>query len=428
MHASRGTAAKLRLRSPYFRVVSFVAALSLVVGASVVAGTSQAAFADDYPTWSEVTEARNNEAATQKVVERIKAALSELEAQSAAAQKDAEEKGNIWQEADTKYQAKSAQTETLQQQADDASAEADDAEKRIGELAARLVRAGGGDVTTNLLANSEDADALLYNLGMSSKISQQTSALFDRAVQARNTAQSLSDAAEVARAELEVLKIAAEKAFEEAQAAAAAAENAVAEQQVRKAEFEAQLAALTAERVVTEADYQAGVQQRKAARIEREKAAAAAAAQNGGSSGGSGSSSANGWTKPAYGYITSVYGYSSNYGSSFHKGIDIGAGCYANIYAAASGTVVYAGYGWNGGYGNYIILEHAGGVRTAYGHIAPGGIKVSYGQNVSVGAKIAEAGTTGNSTGCHLHFEVRPNGWDTTNPVSFMSGKGVRLG
>ncbi|WP_231595292.1 M23 family metallopeptidase [Salinibacterium sp. SWN1162] len=452
MHARRGTAAKLTLRSLTFRLIGFTAALSLVVGVSVVAGNSQAAFADDYPTWSDVTEARNNEAATQEVVNRIKAALIELESQAAAAQKDAEDKGNVWQEADTKYQAKSAQTDTLQDQADEADTEAEEAEKRIGELASRLVRAGGGDVTTNLLANSQDADALLYNLGMSSKISQQTSALFDRAVQARNTAQSLSDAAEVARAELEVLKIAAEKAFEEAQAAAAAAEVAVAEQQERKIEFDAQLAALTSERVTTEADYQAGVKKREEERIAAEKAAAAKAAaqakadraaaaaaaasssggsssgSSGGSSSGSGSSSSNGWTKPAYGYITSVYGYSSNYGSSFHKGTDIGAGCYANIYAASSGKVVYAGYGWNGGYGNYIILEHAGGVRTAYGHIAPGGIKVSYGQSVSAGAKIAEVGTTGNSTGCHLHFEVRPNGWDTTNPVSFMSGKGVGLG
>ncbi|MEV8253000.1 peptidoglycan DD-metalloendopeptidase family protein [Rhodoglobus sp. NPDC076762] len=412
------------------------------MGVSVVAGTSQAAFADDYPTWSEVTEARNNEAATKKVVDRIRAALVELEAQALATQKDAEEKGNIWQEADTKYQAKSAQTETLQAQADTASAEADDAEKRIGELASRLVRAGGGDITTNLLANSQDADALLYNLGMSSKISQQTSALFDRAVQARNTAQSLSDAAEVARAELEVLKVAAEKAFEEAQAAAAAAETAVAEQQERKAEFDAQLAALTAERVITEADYQAGVVQREAERVAEEKAAAAraaaqaeadraaaeAAGSSGGSTGGSGAPSANGWTKPAYGYITSVYGYSSNYGSSFHKGTDIGAGCGAPIYAASSGTVVYAGYGWNGGYGNYIILEHASGVRTAYGHIIAGGINVSYGQSVAVGTRIASVGSTGNSSGCHLHFEVRPNGWDTTNPVTFMSSKGVGLG
>jgi murein DD-endopeptidase MepM/ murein hydrolase activator NlpD len=385
------------------------------------AGSSQAAFADDYPTWSDVTEARNNEAATKLVVARIQAALIQLESQAAAAQKDAEEKGNLWQEADTKYQAKAAQTATLQEQADAASAEADEAEKRIGELAARLVRAGGGDITTNLLTNSQDADSLLYNLGMSSKISQQTSALFDRAVQARNTAQSLSDAAEVARAELEVLKIAAEKAFAVAQEAAAAAATALAEQQERKIEFDAQLVALTAERESTEDGYLAGVRVREAAR-----AAAEAAAQVPNLD--AGEISLSGWVRPAGGYITSTYGYSSNYGSSFHKGVDLGAGCNSSIFAASAGRVVYAGYGWNGGYGNYIILEHANGLRTAYGHIVAGGILVSAGQNVAVGTKIARVGSTGNSTGCHLHFEVRPGGWNTTDPVPFMANEGIRLG
>ncbi|WP_341953044.1 M23 family metallopeptidase [Salinibacterium sp. TMP30] len=427
-HASRGTAAKLTLRSLIFRIVGFTAVLSLVVGGTLYNGSSQAAFADDYPTWSDVTEARNNEAATKAVVARIKAALVQLESQAVAAQKDAEEKGNIWQEADTKYQAKSAQTETLQEQADAASAEADEAEKRIGELAARLVRAGGGDVTTNLLTNSQDADALLYNLGMSSKISQQTSALFDRAVQARNTAQSLSDAAEVARAELEVLKIAAEKAFAEAQAAAAAAEAALAEQQERKVEFDAQLVALTAARQTTEADYLAGVREREAARAAAQAAAAAAAAAAQVPNLDAGEISLSGWVRPAGGYITSVYGFSSQYGSSFHKGTDLGAGCGSSIFAASAGTVVYAGYGWNGGYGNYIIIEHANGLRTAYGHIMPGGINVSYGQNVAVGTKIARVGNTGNSSGCHLHFEVRPGGWSTTDPVPFMANKGIRLG
>ncbi|MBH0008316.1 peptidoglycan DD-metalloendopeptidase family protein [Salinibacterium sp. SWN1162] len=421
MHSSRGIAAQRSLRSVVLRVFGFTAALSLVIGASVVAGTSQAAFADDYPTWGDVTEARDDEAATQKIVERIKAALVKLEADAAAAQKVAEEKGNIWQEADTKYQAKATQTETLQEQADAASIEADEAETRIGEIAVRLVRAGGGDVTTNLLTNAQDAETLLYNLGMSSKISQQTSSLFDRAVQARNTAQSLSDATEVARAELEVLKIAAEEAFVEAQAAAQAAATALAEQQEREIEFEAQLAALTSAREATEASYLEGVRKREAARA---KAAAAANVPNL----DAGEISLSGWARPAAGYITSVYGYSSNYGSSFHKGTDIGAGCGAGIYAASSGTVVYAGYGWNGGYGNYIILEHAGGVRTAYGHIVDGGIHVSYGQSVAVGTKIANVGTTGNSTGCHLHFEVRPQSWNTTNPVPFMSNEGIRLG
>jgi murein DD-endopeptidase MepM/ murein hydrolase activator NlpD len=435
IHASRGTASKLTLRTLGFRVIGFTAVLSLVVGVSLYTSSSQAAFAEEYPTWSDVTDARNNEAATKKVVARIKDALIQLESQSAAAQKDAEDKGNIWQEADTKYQAKSTQTATLQEQADAATIEADEAEKRIGELAARLVRGGGGDVTTNLLANSQDADALLYNLGMSSKISQQTSALFDRAVQARNTAQSLTDAAEVARAELEQLKIAAEAAFVEAQEAARAAEVALAEEEERKIEFDAQLAALTTERQTTEASYLEGVRVREAARAaaqaKAEAAAAAAAAAYAAAQAtnlNAGEISLSGWVRPAGGYISSVYGYSSGYGSKFHKGVDLAASCYSNIYAASAGTVVYAGYGWNGGYGNYIIIEHANGLRTAYGHIAPGGIRVSYGQNVAVGTHIAEVGSTGNSSGCHVHFEVRPGGWNTTDPVSFMSNKGIRLG
>jgi len=432
IHASRGTASKLTLRTLGFRVIGFTAVLSLVVGVSLYTSSSQAAFADEYPTWSDVTDARNNEAATKKVVARIKAALVQLESQSAAAQKDAEDKGNIWQEADTKYQAKSTQTATLQEQADAATIEADEAEKRIGELAARLVRGGSGDVTTNLLANSQDADALLYNLGMSSKISQQTSALFDRAVQARNTAQSLTDAAEVARAELEQLKIAAEKAFVEAQEAARAAEVALAEEQERKIEFDAQLAALTTARQTTEASYLDGVRVREAARAaaqaKADAAAAAAYAAAQVANLDAGEISLSGWVRPAGGYISSVYGYSSGYGSKFHKGVDLAASCYSNIYAASAGTVVYAGYGWNGGYGNYIIIEHANGLRTAYGHIAPGGIRVSYGQNVAVGTNIAKVGSTGDSTGCHLHFEVRPGGWNTTDPVSFMSNKGIRLG
>jgi murein DD-endopeptidase MepM/ murein hydrolase activator NlpD len=66
-------------------------------------------------------------------------------------------------------------------------------------------------------------------------------------------------------------------------------------------------------------------------------------------------------------------------------------------------------------------------VRTAYGHIVSGGYLVSYGQRVEVAQHIAEVGTTGNSTGCHLHFETLVNGV-AVNPVSFMAGQGIRIG
>ncbi|WP_022908300.1 peptidoglycan DD-metalloendopeptidase family protein [Curtobacterium sp. B18] len=94
----------------------------------------------------------------------------------------------------------------------------------------------------------------------------------------------------------------------------------------------------------------------------------------------------------------------------------------AFIVAAAAGTVDYAG--WYGGYGNYVRISHGGGVQTAYGHIVNGGFRVSPGQRVSAGQLIALVGSTGNSTGCHTHFEVHVNG-ATVDPVPFMQARGV---
>lgn len=80
------------------------------------------------------------------------------------------------------------------------------------------------------------------------------------------------------------------------------------------------------------------------------------------------------------------------------------------IKAAADGIVMFAKYGWNGGYGNLIILKHPNGMLTFYAHIKPDGINVTQGQSVSQGNVIAYVGSTGESTGPHLHFEVRGGG------------------
>jgi murein DD-endopeptidase MepM/ murein hydrolase activator NlpD len=109
-------------------------------------------------------------------------------------------------------------------------------------------------------------------------------------------------------------------------------------------------------------------------------------------------------------------------GSTFHAGVDLAAGCGAPIYAAANGTVTYAGP--NGGYGNYIRLDHGNGVGTGYAHIVGGGILVGWGQYVRAGQVIAYEGNTGNSFGCHLHFEVYLGG-APTNPIPWMADRGV---
>ena len=98
----------------------------------------------------------------------------------------------------------------------------------------------------------------------------------------------------------------------------------------------------------------------------------------------------------------------------FHAGEDIPAGYGAEILAAASGTVVTAG--WVSGYGNYTVIDHGGGLMTAYGHQSS--FAVSVGDVVTQGQVIGYVGSTGNSTGPHLHFEVYVNG-ATVDPKSY---------
>lgn len=125
-------------------------------------------------------------------------------------------------------------------------------------------------------------------------------------------------------------------------------------------------------------------------------------------------------------YITSYYGWRTHpvYGTQkFHSGIDIGAGYGDTIMAAASGTVIYVTEPYEGcnkggsGYGNYCIIDHGNGYSTLYGHARD--IYVSEGQYVSAGQSIGEVGSTGTSTGAHLHFEVRLWG-ETQNPLNYL--------
>lgn len=125
------------------------------------------------------------------------------------------------------------------------------------------------------------------------------------------------------------------------------------------------------------------------------------------------------WPTPSCTTTSSVYGYRVHpiYGTvKFHAGEDIPASYGAEILAAASGTVTTAG--WVSGYGNYTVIDHGGGTMTAYGHQSS--ILVSVGQYVEQGQVIGYVGSTGNSTGPHLHFEVYQNG-STVDPKSFFS-------
>jgi len=124
------------------------------------------------------------------------------------------------------------------------------------------------------------------------------------------------------------------------------------------------------------------------------------------------------WPTPGYTRISSPFGYRIHpilHVKKLHTGIDIAAPSGAKIVAAGAGTVIFAGY--NGGYGNCTMIDHGNGLVTLYGHQKR--IVVSKGARVSAGTTIGYVGSTGMSTGAHLHFEVRING-TPTNPQNYL--------
>ena len=135
-------------------------------------------------------------------------------------------------------------------------------------------------------------------------------------------------------------------------------------------------------------------------------------AQEGAGSTGTGQPSAAGLIWPCDGVVVSGFG--MRWGR-LHEGIDIGCAYGAANRAAASGTVIYSG--WLGGYGNLVVIDHGNGLSTAYAHASS--LLVGVGQPVSQGETVSLVGSTGNSSGPHLHFEVRVNG-QAVDPLLYL--------
>lgn len=446
------TDARPRHRRP--RTLATVAAIAagLMLLTTGITAADTAARANTYPSWDDVLAARDNVNQQQAKIAEIRGLIASLAAAVEEAQAEAEEKGTIYYEAQLAFDEAAFRADELQRQADEAQAIADESRLRAGQFVAELSRAGGGDLSAALLTNPGEAEALLSRLGYASKISEQAEGIYAVALADQNAAQSLSEQAQIARDIREGLRIEAEEAFMQAQAAQIAAEEAFAAQQENQARLEEQLGVLQGVLQTTEAEWEEGERQRKereerlareaeerriAAEAEARRLAAEQAANqpgpgpSGGGGGGSASGAGqviNGWSNPLNGPITSNFGYRVHpvFGHvALHAGVDIGAPCGRHMFAASSGTVTYAG--WNGGYGNFVRIDHGDGLTTSYGHIQHGGILVANGQFVNVGQLIALVGTTGNSSGCHLHLETRTFG-SAFDPVPFLRSKGISIG
>lgn len=335
------------------------------------------------------------------------------------------------------------------------SAAIEDQRAAMSNVAVRAYQRGtmGELVEVSALLDADDADQFIDGVTYAQSVMRaEDKVLSDYKVQRAELAneqvklEQLQEEARVLRAEA----AAALERSEEAEAAAAAAADQAADREAKAREakqeveqlVEQRSAALAAAEEAKEADAAAYAE----LEAEREKidqeiselARAAAAKQNsargsdrdsgsgsGSSSGGSGSggSSSSSLAYPlSNARVTSPYGMRTHPITGVHKlhdGTDFGAGCGTPIRAAASGSVQWAEY--RGGYGNQVLIDHGtvGGtpLMTSYSHLSQ--FAVSPGASVSQGEVIGYVGTTGYSTGCHLHFMVYANG-SRTNPMSYL--------
>jgi murein DD-endopeptidase MepM/ murein hydrolase activator NlpD len=417
-YATRDETLRRRPRRALLRLLA-VGAIALT---GVVGSIAAPAYADQYPSWQDVQNAKANEAAAAAQVTRITALIAQLNQEVSDTQAAAVKRGEELQAAVQAFDEADMKARDLESQAAASQQKADAAGAQAGKLAAQIYRTGGRNLTANIFlsgngASGTNPETLLTTLGSMSKLTEQSDKVYTDAKVAQNTAKALSAQAEVAKAEREKLRVAATAALQAAVAAAKAAQDKLAEQQKQIVVMQAQLAALRDATAKTVSGYEAGV-----------AAAAAAAAARGSGGLPGGYVGPQGWAVPAAGPITDGFGprpSPGGIGSTYHMGIDIGASCNAPIYAAYGGTVIYAGP--DGTHGNYVLLDNGGGIQTGYAHIRNGGILVGIGQHVGAGQPIARVGSTGASTGCHLHYEVLVNG-QKIDGIPFMRARQAPLG
>ncbi len=358
-------------------------------------------------------------ASTQAQIPVAQAALdTALSAEAAAEQLDAE--------LAVRLEAARTTQEQAQAELDESSAEIERTRTDIGRMAGEVYRSGVASPQLSIVlgAQSPDDFATRYTMAdtvLRARIGTLTSLGERKAVQAN--AQARVDAVEVEVADLRQQAADALAAAEQARADAAARRTeldgllaaqqaATAQIAARKAEEETKLAAYEAEQAALAAELRRIAEEERRRAAEEARKAREAGRRVPAAASGNGSLS-----RPVDGYITSGFGYRIHpiYGTRrLHAGTDFGSPCGTPVRAAAPGSVVSAG--WGGGYGNRIIVSHGSGMATTYNHLSRYAVR---GGSVSRGQVIGYVGTTGSSTGCHLHFEVRING-TPVNPMGYL--------
>ena len=394
----------------------------LMMGTVVSEAIPVPAYAVTQSQIDELKEQRNVIRAQRQEKQAIVEAL-EAEKADVVAQKQAMDERNMYTL--QQIQLNNQEIELYDEMIAEKAAELEEAQRLENEQLERYrarVRAmeeNGGYNILAIISKSDSFSDMLTAMDDVGEIMESDRQLEDAYIAARENTESVKADYEDTRAELEELKAQLkaeqeelEKDIEEAIQIILDLEN---DLENRQAEYDAIMAAedaanATLDKLVAELEAQ------------RAAEAAAAAAAAGGSSGG-GSANASGsflWPVASYVYVSSRFGlrvHPITGKTKSHTGIDIASNQGTAVYASDGGSVTLAG--WNGGYGNCIMIDHGNGYVTLYGHLSS--ISVSVGQTVSQGATIGAVGSTGNSTGPHLHFEVLKNG-TRIDPEQFFSG------
>ncbi|MBJ7433352.1 MAG: hypothetical protein JHC62_02775, partial [Microbacteriaceae bacterium] len=274
------------MRRGWIGLGAFIVSISLLISPIV---SKDLAFAANYPSWSDVLDARNDVALKEKAIAELKSIIKGLEKKVAAAIAETERVGMIYQVAQLAFDEAAYKADQLQAQADEAKSVAEASRIRAGQFVSELARVGSVNISTSLLSNESGAADLLSRLGFASIIASQADGIYQAAIRDQNSAQSLTDQAKVAKKERDVLRAEAEAAFQIAQTAAIAAQTVFQEQQDHRATLLAQLATLVEDRLATEEEYQKGLEENGTA----------------GSNLPPGAISSKGWARPAAGYISS---------------------------------------------------------------------------------------------------------------------------
>ena len=212
----------------------------------VTLGASSAAHADPaYPSWEEVQAAQGDAAAKAEQIASIQGYLDDLESRAIALSVDSLEKAENYNQALDALDAATVRVAALEAQADAASESAKQSASEAGQVVAQLARAGGGNITMQLLVNSDGADDLLSQLGTMSKLTERSATIIERAKTDENAARALSSQAERAKKSRETLTTDAAAVLAEAQAASAEAEAKIAAQAAATEKLGAQLVLLT---------------------------------------------------------------------------------------------------------------------------------------------------------------------------------------